>query len=155
MWISFRFLWSSMANLRKTILEKILNPLPLKIPECIPGIIGLVEKWPFSLWWRRYRSLKRYFCSTSFVSSHSGCFPLCLKWPSPFLHNNSNNKKKRGKEKGKKLSQEVFQFFHVWWIKPWAQSELWDSQRLIWWWTHLSQVQHSHISLPSPKKLAP
>lgn len=29
---------------KKTILEKILNPLPLKIPECIPGIIGLVEK---------------------------------------------------------------------------------------------------------------
>lgn len=58
--------------------------LPLKIPECIPGIVGLVG--PFSLWWRRYLSLSLYFWPTgSFVSSHWGCFPLFLKWPSPFL----------------------------------------------------------------------
>lgn len=76
-----------------------LKRLPLKIPEWIPGADGLTAKWPFSRWWRRYLSLRRYFWPTgSFVSSHSGCFPRCLKWPSPFLSQMKSPKKKTKKK---------------------------------------------------------
>lgn len=70
----------------KAIFSRALEqlPFPLKIPECAPGTVGRFEWWAFSRCWRRYRSLRLYFWE-SFVSSQSGCFPLCLKKPSPFL----------------------------------------------------------------------
>lgn len=83
-----------------------LKRLPLKIPEWIPGADGLTAKWPFSRWWRRYLSLRRYFWPTgSFVSSHSGCFPRCLKWPSPFLSQMKSPKKKKKRSSWRKTTK--------------------------------------------------